>query len=101
MSLSKKQKETLFWVNNLFGTLIFILYDISEYNKEQKEFYMKSFDIKTKEILEVEENNELYRVKVRINNKLYMFLINLKDKKQRYKKNTIGAFETLYFEMEE
>lgn len=101
LSLSKKQKETLFWVNNLFGTLIFTSDDISEYNREQKDFYMKSFDIKTKEILEVEENNELYKIKVRLNDKLYIFLINLKEKNQRYKKNIIGAFETLYFEMEE
>jgi len=101
IKLSKVQKETLFWINNVFGTLVFTSDDISKYDREQKEFYLKSFEIKTKKILEVAEKNDLYKVITLINNEKTVFLINLKDKEQKFEGKTLKAFETLYFKMEE
>lgn len=99
--LTKHQKETLFWVNNLFGTLVFTSDDISKYVGEQKEFYMNSFKIKTKEILAVKEFDGVYKVQTLINNEKMVFLINLKNKVQNFDGRLIQAYETLYFKMEE
>lgn len=101
ISLTKFQKETLFWVNILFGSLIFTSDDIAQYDDEQKSLYMKSFEIRSKEILEIKETNEIYFVKALLNNEKYLFVINLSKKTEFYKNNKVEAFSTNYWKMED
>lgn len=101
ISLTKNQKETLFWVNNLFGSLVFTSDDISEYNAYQKELYKKSLEIKSKKILEIYEEEDLFYVKVLINNEKMEFIINLDNKKRKWLGKSIGAFCIEYWKMED
>jgi len=97
IKLSKNQKETLFWINQLFGTLLFTSDDISQYNKEQEKLYMKGFEIHTREILSVEENNDFYKISILLNNEQMEFLINLSSKVRVFNGKKVEGFSTIYY----
>lgn len=97
IKLSKNQKETLFWINQLFGTLLFTSDNISQYNKEQEKLYMKGFEIYTREILSVEKDNDFYKISVLLNNKKMEFLINLSSKAKIFNGRKVEGFSTIYY----
>ncbi|TDT72268.1 alpha-galactosidase [Hypnocyclicus thermotrophus] len=95
ISLSENEKETLFWINNIFGTLVFTSDNISKYNKKQKKMYKFSQEIKSREILNVKEENNIFEIKVKLNSKKNIFYINLNDKKIKYKNIELEKHQTI------
>jgi alpha-galactosidase len=94
ISLSDYEKETLFWINHLFGTVIFTSDDISKYNNKQKNMYKLSQEIKTREILSIKEEDNVFEIEAKLNDRKYKFYINLNDKKVNYKNIILEKHQT-------
>lgn len=101
IGLSQSQKETLFWINHLFGTVLFTSDDISLYGEKEWELYRKSFEIESRKILEVSENKGFYKIIALINEEKVIFLINLSENSHTFKDQLVEAFCTKYFRVEE
>lgn len=101
IKLSQNQKESLFWINHLFGTVLFTSDDISLYGEKEWELYRKSFEIESRKILEVFEDRDFYKITALLNGERVIFLINLRKKVHDFEGNRVEAFGTKYFRVEE
>lgn len=75
--LSHDKKEVLFFVNNLFGSMIFTSDDINTYTENQLKQYYSSFPMTEKNILSVVSDKGLYTVDFQIGKRSYAAYINV------------------------
>lgn len=75
--LSHDKKGVLFFVNNLFGELIFTSDDINAYSEKQLKQYYSSFPMTDKNILSVVSDRGLYSVVFQIGKRSYAAYINV------------------------
>ncbi len=77
-SLSRDQKDTLFIVNLLFGSLVFTSDNIKNYDERMKQLYKFHLLIKDKQVRLVDYRENIATAEVVLNNgPLYIFYINL------------------------
>jgi alpha-galactosidase len=74
--MNARQKFTLFFLNNLFGSLVFTSDDISEYSADEMRAYRSMFPLKEKRVGSVQETNGLYRVRFEISDYTYLAFCN-------------------------
>ncbi len=75
--LSHDKKEVLFFINNLFGGLVFTSDDINTYSENQLKQYYSSFPMTEKSILSVVSDKGLYTVDFQIGKRSYTAYINV------------------------
>ena len=75
--LSHDKKGVLFFVNNLFGGLIFTSDDIDTYSEKQLNQYYSSFPMTEKNILSVVSDKGFYTVDFQIGKRSYAAYINV------------------------
>lgn len=97
-SLSAAQRSTLFLVNNLFGAVQFTSDDLDLYSEELMSRYLSMFPLIEKQITRLEQHDPLTIVHVRIGEREYLVLINLKGRRAEY--TLPGDEGVLYFEAE-
>lgn len=83
VELNTKQRYTLLLLNLIFGGLVFTSDNIDEYSDEELKLYKSIFPIKEKQIKQVVSNNIL-KIIFAMDEKEYMALCNLNDRKQTY-----------------
>lgn len=81
--LSTAGKDVLFFVNNLFGALVFTSDDISTYSEKQLQQYYSSFPIMEKNILSVSTDKGLYTVDFQIGKHFYAAYINVSGESRK------------------
>lgn len=79
--LKPAQKHTMFFVNNLFGQLVFTSDNINNYTPEQMQLYLSGFPYLDKQIHDVQRNGDHYTVRFGIGKREYQSYINLGKKK--------------------
>ena len=77
--LTQIQKNTLFILNQLCGSLIFTSDNINEYNAETLELYRKQFPQKTRTITNVKDEGDLYSIEFKLDGVPYCLCANLSD----------------------
>ncbi len=82
IQLTEAQRRTVFYINNLFGNLLFTSDDIREYSKEEKRLYLSSFPLTAKKINSFSFDRELYTADVSIGETKYFFASNHGGKKR-------------------
>lgn len=78
--LTAVQRQTLFYVNEIFGGLVFTSDNISSYDDEVLAFYRASFPFKKKRICELSREGRLLRVVFAVDKLQYCAFINLSPK---------------------
>ncbi len=76
-SLTAEQKQTLFLLNNLLGSLVFTSDCIDTYREETLSQYLSSFPMRKKEIHAITHERDCYRITASIDGKAYCVLANL------------------------
>ncbi len=76
INLTDDQKRTVFYVNNIFGNLLFTSDDIREYTDEEQRLYYSSFPLVPKNIHDVECDDGLYTAHFSAGNLEYFFVSN-------------------------
>ena len=71
-----EQKFALFFLNNLFGSLVFTSDNIGEYTVDEMQIYCSMFPLKEKVILSVKESGGLYEIMFEIDDKSYLAFSN-------------------------
>ncbi|MTI70068.1 MAG: alpha-galactosidase [Firmicutes bacterium] len=99
LSLTDIQKETLMFVNKLFGGLIFTSDNIKEYDDKKHRLFDNMMNLRKRKILKVESNkNNLIKVLYIEDKKRYTALINLSNSSVTYSKDNLNInikpFET-------
>lgn len=92
--LTDTQKETLFTVNNIFGSLVFTSDNLSLYNKKQNNILqqlpeysdIKNITVKSPELM-------LFDITYTVDNRDRRILVNLNSKSVKYEGLTIEAYE--------
>lgn len=79
--LTKHQRNTLCMLNLIFGGLVFTSDNIDEYSDEEMKQYLSLFPIRDKIINRVECTKEICRVEFGIDDKKYIAISNLSEKK--------------------
>jgi alpha-galactosidase len=82
--LTSAQKQVLFFVNNLFGSLVFTSDNPEEYTDSQLQRYCSAFPLVRKTIRSVKNSDGLYVVDFTIRETGYSAVINLSGKSGRY-----------------
>ena len=80
--LNFEQRYTLFFINQLFGSLQFISDNINEYEDETLLLYQSQFPLRAKEILRIEQVETLYYFRFKMGDLLYQAWSNFSDKKE-------------------
>jgi len=81
--LSHDKKEVLFFVNNLFGGLVFTSDNINTYSEKQLKQYYASFPMTEKNILSVVSDKGLYFVEFQIGKRSYAAYINVSGESRK------------------
>jgi alpha-galactosidase len=81
--MNDAQKFTLFFLNNLFGSLVFTSDNISEYSEKEMRIYRSMFPLKEKRILSVNVTCGLYEIMFEIDDKSYLAFSNTGSKTRR------------------
>lgn len=79
--LNPAQKHTMFFVNNLFGQLVFTSDNINKYDEETMGLYHSGFPLLPKNNVEVQKRGDVYQVSFSIGKREYLAYINLSKKK--------------------
>ncbi len=82
--LKPAQKHTMFFVNNLFGQLVFTSDNINTYDEETMHLYLSGFPQLPKHNIMVEKRGDAYQVTFAIGKRQYLAYINLSKKKQTW-----------------
>ncbi len=93
--LTAAQKQVLFFVNNLFGSLVFTSDNPDEYTEKQLQLYYSSFPPVEKSIISSMQQDGLHIVEFRIKKRQYIACINLSGKPGKY--NLPGDAGTAWF----
>jgi alpha-galactosidase len=83
--LTETEQYTLFVLNNLFGSLLFMSDDVSTYSPERMTLYRRMFPARPKQLVEVKEMQGLYRIFFEIDRRSYLMLANLSDEPRQTK----------------
>lgn len=96
--LSKEQRITNFLVNQIFGSIVFTSDNIANYDQETMNLYLSQFPFTNKDIINIDVENNLYKVSFFINNQDYIAFINLSNSKKNYQldENTYFNKETSF-----
>lgn len=78
--LKPAQKHTMFFVNNLFGQLVFTSDNIGNYNDATMRLYRSGFPLLPKSQVAVKRFGELYEVTFAIGKRHYLAYVNLSGK---------------------
>jgi len=93
--LTKDQKETLFIINSIFGSLIFTSDNFNLYREENFNIFKKLTDFAGKKNVEVKtRSNLLFEIKYSVNNKQYRAVVNLNSKPVQYKTLALAPYQT-------
>lgn len=76
LELTSEQKRTVFYVNNVFGNLLFTSDDIREYTEDERKLYRSSFPFVAKKIHGVEFDDGLYTARFSAGNLEYFLASN-------------------------
>ncbi|MCP4443687.1 MAG: alpha-galactosidase [Aureispira sp.] len=79
--LSDAEKYTLLLTNVLLGEVLFTSDNIEDYTTEQMQQYLSIFPYRKKTNIQIYPENGAYRISFEIDDRKYMALINLSDKK--------------------
>jgi alpha-galactosidase len=82
ISLSPEQRRTVFYINNLFGNLLFTSDNIREYTEEEQAMYRSSFPLSAKKIHAFSFDREFYTASFSIGALDYVLVSN-NGKKER------------------
>ncbi len=82
--LKPAQKHTMFFVNNLFGQLVFTSDNINNYDAETMDIYRSGFPLLPKQQMQVEKRGDSYQVAFAIGKRRYLAYINLSGKSTKY-----------------
>jgi alpha-galactosidase len=82
--LTAAQKHTMFFVNNLFGQLVFTSDNINNYSVETMGQYLSGFPLLPKREMAVTKRGDAYEVTFAIGKRHYLAYINLSSKKQTW-----------------
>lgn len=93
--LTIHQRQTLNFLNNLFGGLVFFSDNVDEYTKEQLQTLRSSYPVLETRIGRVEKDRDLYRIEFTVGKKRYLAFANL----SRFSREIILE-EGLYFNPE-
>ncbi|MBI9010729.1 MAG: alpha-galactosidase [Clostridiales bacterium] len=87
VKMTATQKNTLFKVNVLLGSLLFVSDDVGLYTKEMDYMLRSMYPLYETEIISIDVVDELYEIEFSSNNRVYILYINLskKEKKIRIK----------------
>ncbi len=78
--MDKVQKETLFLLNQCLGSLLFMSDDVDTYKPAVLNLFKKQFPLPEKNILNVEQIGEAYRITFEIGEHSYLIVANLSAK---------------------
>lgn len=78
--LTLVQKHTLFLLNQLCGSLLFISDNINEYNQETLDLYSKQFPQKKREITSIKDEGDLYLIEFVVEGYVYCLCANLSER---------------------
>lgn len=78
--LTAEQRYTLFFINQLFGSLQFVSDNIGQYNAQTMHLYLSQFPLRQKQIQAVFEQNNVYSIYFTIDNLHYLAFSNLSGK---------------------
>ena len=95
LKLNAEQRYSLFFVNQLFGSLQFVSDNIREYDKPTLHLYQSQFPLKTKQIEQVKVESNLYTVRFFIKNLTYIAYCNL-DKNAQTVTLPFGSTQPLF-----
>lgn len=96
ITLNKTQKETLAFVNNLFGSLLFTSDNLNKYNDEQFSVFDKTMKLRNRFIEKVESDKDgLIEVVYRDEEKKYLALINLSNSQIDYLNSQVKINERI------
>lgn len=82
--LKPAQKHTMFFVNNLFGQLVFTSDNINNYDAETMGQYLSGFPLLPKTEMVVNKRGDAYEATFAIGKRHYLAYINLSGKKQTW-----------------
>ncbi len=82
--LKPEQKHTMFFVNNLFGQLVFTSDNINNYSAETMGLYLSGFPLLPKREMAVTKRGDAYEATFAIGKRHYLAYINLSKKKQTW-----------------
>ena len=85
LKLNEEQRYSLFFVNQLFGSLQFVSDNIEEYTPATLELYQSQFPFKTKQIKAVSVADNLFEVHFVIKNLTYIAFCNLHKQERTVK----------------
>ncbi len=95
IKLSKTQKETLFTINSIFGSLVFTSDNFNLYHEEQFEVLKKLSGFRIKENIEVKTiSKSFFDISYSDNGIQYHYAVNLSCKKVKYKTLTLAPYQT-------
>ena len=83
VSLSQRQRHTLFMLNNALGGVLFISDNISRYEPDTLSLYLSAFPFKEKEDVKVLKNGSLIEISFRIRDNRYYLFSNLGGNRAR------------------
>lgn len=92
ITLSAEQKRTVFYINNVFGNLLFTSDNIKEYTDEERKLYLSSFPLSEKKISSFNFDKELYTASFSIGKNEYYFVSNHSEKPR-----TVTLSNDMYF----
>lgn len=81
--LTRRQRHTLFFLNNLLGGLVFLSDHIGEYTPEQKELLAEMFPNQETEIINLAARNDVYTIEFKASDQEYIALANLSRRPAR------------------
>lgn len=85
ITLTEGQKKIVFYINNIFGNLLFTSDNIREYTPAERNRYLSSFPLSGKKIRSVSVDGELYTARFSIGEREYFFASNNGTKPRRTK----------------
>ncbi len=94
--LSISQRKTLFLINQVVGSLQFISDDIDQYSDEMISLYMSQFPLVDKEIIDIDQDQDLYKIRFTVCSMAYELLANLSAQKR----TGLNGFQSLIYRVD-
>ncbi len=77
--MNMEEKNTIFYVNHTFGSLVFTSDNLNEYSTEEMQKYLSAFPYLPKKIISLKHDNQLYETYFKIGDIAYYMLVNLNN----------------------